>query len=94
MKQEKKNALGYSVFWLLDQTPQSNMVIMKTFCNTDSIVFQRLNVRSGWKRYCAKALTTVILESALSDITKAVLLNKAVFLFYLHGLMLPRQNFY
>lgn len=50
-----KNVWGYSIFWLLDQTPQSNTVIMKTFCNTDSIVFQHLNVRHWWKRYCTKS---------------------------------------
>lgn len=66
----------------------------KHSANTNSIVFQCLNVKIRWKQYCAKALTTVILESALSGITKAVLLNKAVFLFYFHALMLARQNFY
>lgn len=94
MQQEKRCLRLFSFFgsliWLLGVIWSS----WKHSANTNSIVFQCLNVKIGWKHYCAKALTTVILESALSGITKAVLLNKGVFLFYLHALMLPRQNFY
>lgn len=63
---KRKDAWGYFFFGSLIRLLRVIWSSWKHSANTNSIVFQCLNVKIGWKQYCAKALTTVILESALS----------------------------
>lgn len=84
---KRKDAWGYSVFWLLDQTPWSNMVIMKTFCKHKRHSISMFKCQNSMKAVLCKSTNNCYFRKCFIRHYQSCTSKQSSFL-----VLLPRSN--